>query len=80
MRRRKRKKIIKRITKRFRRHKMQPVVNFVIFFVAVGFVGVGAGIIWAASLKLPDFDAFSERKVLQSSKIYDRTGEILLFG
>jgi penicillin-binding protein 1A len=32
-----------------------------------------------ATMKMPDLDAFDQRKVVQSTKIYDRTGEILLW-
>ncbi len=39
---------------------------------------VGAGLIWAASLKIPDINLLQERKVEQSTKIYDRTGTVLL--
>ena len=37
------------------------------------------GIIWFATLKIPDLSTFETRKVSQSTKIYDRTGEILLY-
>lgn len=37
------------------------------------------GIVWFATLKIPDLSAFESRKVAQSTKIYDRTGEILLY-
>ncbi len=43
------------------------------------FFGAGAAILWAATLPIPDFKSFEERKVIQSTKIYDRTGEVLLF-
>src|SRR5258706_10075033 len=39
----------------------------------------GALFLWAASIRLPKFDVIQERKVEQSTKIYDRTGEKLLF-
>ena len=32
-----------------------------------------------ASIKLPDFKSFEERKISRSTKIYDRTGEVLLY-
>ena len=35
--------------------------------------------IWAATLKIPDFNALGDRKITESTKIYDRTGEILLY-
>jgi 1A family penicillin-binding protein len=36
-------------------------------------------VLWASLLKLPDFESFETRKIEQSTKIYDRTGEILLY-
>ncbi len=42
---------------------------------------LGGGVfIWAATLPLPDFNTFfEERTVSQSTKIYDRTGTVLLY-
>lgn len=39
----------------------------------------GTLILWAISLPIPDFKGFDERIVTESTKIYDRTGEILLY-
>ncbi len=39
----------------------------------------GLGLLWVASLKIPDLSDLTERRVVQSTKIYDRTGEILLY-
>ncbi len=36
-------------------------------------------IIWLASIRIPDFHSFEDRKVSSSTKIFDRTGEVLLF-
>ena len=36
-------------------------------------------IIWFATLQIPDLSAFDARKVSQSTKIFDRTGQILLY-
>lgn len=35
--------------------------------------------IWFSTLQIPDLSAFEARKVAESTKIYDRTGEILLY-
>lgn len=35
--------------------------------------------LWFANLKIPSFDNFTERIVAKSTKIYDRSGEILLY-
>ena len=48
-------------------------------FFALGFIIVGIAFLWVSSFRIPDLDTFSERLVRQSTKIYDRTGEILLF-
>ncbi len=39
---------------------------------------LGTGALWAASIKIPVVSPLQERKVLQSTKIYDRTGTVLL--
>lgn len=39
----------------------------------------GLGLLWISSFKIPALNTFEERKVSQSTKIYDRTGEILLY-
>lgn len=59
---------------RLRRHR-RPIVLFV--FAGFFFI-LGIFFIWAASLKIPDIASLSERKVTQSTKIYDRTGTVLL--
>lgn len=35
--------------------------------------------LWVSSLEIPDLSALENRKVSNSTKIYDRTGEVLLF-
>ena len=53
--------------------------TLIIAFVSLVLFTIGAGLLWASSLELPDFNAFSDRKVAQSTKIYDRTGKVLLY-
>ncbi len=36
-------------------------------------------VIYISTIRLPDLSAFEERKIARSTKIYDRTGEILLY-
>lgn len=47
--------------------------------IALGFLLFGILIFWASSLTVPDLSSFNERRVSQSAKIYDRSGEILLY-
>ncbi|MCX6751272.1 MAG: transglycosylase domain-containing protein [Candidatus Nomurabacteria bacterium] len=53
--------------------------NLILFVFGVFILIIGVGIIWVSSLKIPDFRSFEDRKVINSTKIYDRTGEILLY-
>ena len=53
--------------------------NIVFLCVGLGIILTGIIFIWVSTLKLPDFKLFTERKVQNSTKIYDRTGEILLY-
>mgnify|MGYP001558439721 CR=1 FL=1 len=39
----------------------------------------GLGALWIATLKMPDLNSFQTRKIVESTKIYDRTGTILLY-
>ncbi len=47
--------------------------------VGVGLLFSGVGLLWAATLKLPDISSIETRKVEQSIKIYDRTGTVMLY-
>jgi len=48
--------------------------------VFVGFILLISGIlIWISTLEIPDLSSFEDRRVLQTTKIYDRTGEVLLY-
>jgi len=53
--------------------------NAALFVLTVGLVIAGILLIWVSSLRIPDFSTFDERKVVNSTKIYDRTGQILLY-
>lgn len=43
------------------------------------FLVTGIFILWATTISLPNLNSFEERKVSQSTKIYDRTGKIILY-
>lgn len=44
-----------------------------------GIIFCGIIILWLSSLRIPDFTSLENRKITNSTKIYDRTGEVLLF-
>jgi 1A family penicillin-binding protein len=52
-----------------------------IFFIlcALFFLGVGAVLVWASFIKLPDVSTFEARQIANSSKITDRTGKVVLY-
>lgn len=55
------------------------IKSFVLLALSAALFGTSIILLWFSTWKLPDIAAFSERKVTQSTKIFDRTGEILLF-
>ncbi len=69
------KKHKKSIKKKISHHKQNIVLLSLSFCVFIG----GLLFVWVATLKTPDFSAFNDRIVASSTKIYDRTGEILLY-
>ncbi len=59
--------------------KKHLIRNWIFGIIGVGLLFTGAVIIWISTLQLPDFKSFTERKIESSTKIYDRTGTILLY-
>jgi len=62
-----------------KRRKKSKFVDIVVVFITLGFFVTGLSLFWISTIKIPSFDSFDERQVTQSTKIYDRTGEVLLF-
>lgn len=56
-----------------------PLRTFLSLGVATSLLLLGGILLWAANLKIPDLRSFEQRKVEQSTKIFDRTGSVLLY-
>ena len=54
-------------------------LRIVLWGIGVGLVCTGVFLLWAATLPLPDLNALSQIRVDQSVKLYDRTGQVLLY-
>jgi 1A family penicillin-binding protein len=50
------------------------IIAIALFFVFCGFIAL-----WISTFQMPDLNSFDTMKVTQSTKIYDRTGKILLY-
>jgi len=59
--------------------KSRSTKNLILFFISICILLAGVMVIWLSSLKIPDFHSFEDRKVVNSTQIYDRTGKILLY-
>ena len=53
--------------------------NLKLFFISIFILFISLFILWLSSLRIPDFHSLENRKVSNSTKIYDRTGGILLY-
>ncbi len=71
--------MFKRKRKKNKLKKSHLIKNIILSFISLGFIVIGVFVLWASSLNIPDFSSFSSRKVIQSTKIYDRTGKIILY-
>lgn len=56
-----------------------PVLKVVFFAVGIGLVLGSLGMLWIAFTPTPDLTSFENRKITESTKIYDRTGTTLLY-
>lgn len=71
---------VKKFTKKwFRAHFKEWAIDGVIAFLVVGLVSTGLLFLYISTIEIPDLSSFEQRRILQSTKIYDRTGEILLY-
>lgn len=64
------------VINRLKKHGLR---NLIIFLVSCGAILASIGLIWVSTFKIPSLDSIKERKVSQSTKIYDNTGKILLY-
>lgn len=65
--------------KHYKKSPKDWLMDILIVGLVLGFIGSGALLIFISTLNIPDLSSFEQRLVLQSTKIYDRTGEIVLY-
>lgn len=67
-------KFLKKLKRKFKiKHELLLIILIVGLFFCSGML------LWVSSLKLPDLSTVSLRQISESTKIYDRTGTILLY-
>lgn len=72
-------KFINRVKKWIGRNYKDVGIDASIALFVIGLITAGGLFIWISTLEIPDLSAFEQRRILQSTKIYDRTGEVLLY-
>lgn len=74
-------KIWRKIKKVWKKIKLPKRIskNTLLLLMSIAVFLAGLMIIWISSLKIPDFSSFDNRKVANSTRIYDRTGKVLLY-
>ncbi|MBI5134560.1 MAG: PBP1A family penicillin-binding protein [Candidatus Taylorbacteria bacterium] len=71
-----RKSTFRRVFAHFKAHTLKDIA---IIFASFAAIALGAAVLWVSSFRLPDLSSFEQRKVSESTKIYDRTGKVLLY-
>jgi 1A family penicillin-binding protein len=62
-----------------KKKRLVPWKKTILSLVAFFFVFLGVVFVWASFIKLPDISTFEARKIANSSKITDRTGNVVLY-
>lgn len=65
--------------KRRKRAKGRFFKELFLILLSLGVVMAALLIIWLSTIQLPDFNNFENRNIINSTKIYDRTGKIVLY-
>jgi 1A family penicillin-binding protein len=71
--------IIKKIIHLFRKKVRKNIKKIFLTLIILIFLVFGFSALWLSTLKIPDLGSFETRKVAESTKIYDRTGKVLLY-
>ena len=61
------------------RHGKELIIDGIIGLFVIGLLATGGVFLWISTLEIPDLSSFEQRRIQQSTKIYDRTGEVLLY-
>jgi penicillin-binding protein 1C len=62
-----------------RKSKLRHIRTLILLGLSAVLITIGLTALWVATLQMPDLNSFQNRKVVESTKIYDRTGSILLY-
>lgn len=73
------KRSFQKLSAKLRGTKKETWKEYSFITLVVGIIFVGLFFFWISTFKIPNLDSFSERQVIESTKIYDKTGEILLY-
>lgn len=66
--------------KKKRLHVLKSIILLlVVLGTAFSFIGAGIFLIWASTLKMPTIEIIEQQRMGQSTRIYDKTGDVLLY-
>ncbi|MES2409520.1 MAG: PBP1A family penicillin-binding protein [Patescibacteria group bacterium] len=73
--------IIKKVVGKVRKMKGRKNIWKEVLFIGIALLLliVGGSLLWFSSIEIPDLSSFDQRILGQSTKIYDKTGQILLY-
>ena len=67
------------MTKDFLRRHQVAIKTLLMLALSIFFILSAATLIWVSTFKVPTSESIRERRVTESTKIYDRTGKVLLY-
>jgi penicillin-binding protein 1C len=69
----------RKIERKSKINKRKLFIDLSILFISLFVIIVSLVLVWVSSLKMPDFSTIASRELESTSKIYDKTGKILLY-
>lgn len=63
----------------FKKHWKDIIIDSLIVIFVGLLLTISGILIWVSMLEIPDLSSFEDRRILQTTKIFDRTGEVLLY-
>ncbi|MDQ5950620.1 MAG: penicillin-binding protein [Patescibacteria group bacterium] len=72
-------KLVKKINKIFKFLKKISIKEWVFSIGAFAFLSMGICVLWFSSLEIPELSSFNDRIFGESTKIFDKTGKVLLY-
>ena len=72
-------RLLRKLKKVLKKNNKFNFGKIILFCCIAGLVFAGGALLWVSTFELPNLENFEDRQIAESTKIYDRTGDVVLF-